>query len=387
MSQIGDYLKEGRAKKGLTIEEVAEGTGIRTQYLEALERGEYSKIPGDVFIKGFLRNYGNYLGLDGNEIVEEYKRCSTRDKLAAVANNEATTVVSNEPIIPSAVPEQKKTTPIKSTVSAETTPKTETVKPKLAKTEDKPKPAVKSQLAAATEPLQATAHQKGDYDSSDATAQVDDSKEGTSKKGFVGKIKNFINDNFYETYEDDEDDAVVFEEKPREREHMSTMIKEGQSSFFNYKVFFVCLIVFLAIAAAGFMMFMGGKKESPQAIKNNGEFTESVKSPHSTEKTEKKTSQNTNKEESTKATKAEPIGSGDLVIEITYKKPVWTQVTADGNGVEAATIPAGTTKTYKANNKITVSLGSLRDVEIKRNGKVVPYGEKEWGTVEKVFTK
>ncbi|MDD3396406.1 MAG: helix-turn-helix domain-containing protein [Acidaminococcaceae bacterium] len=387
MSQIGDYLKEGRAKKSLTIEEVAEGTGIRTQYLEALERGEYSKIPGDVFIKGFLRNYGNYLGLDGNEIVEEYKRCSTRDKLAAVANNEATTVVSNEPIIPATVPEQKKVTPIKSTVSAETTPKTETVKPKLAKTEDKPKPAVKSQLAAATEPLQATAHQKGDYDSSDVTAQVDDSNEGTSKKGFVGKIKNFINDNFYETYEDDEDDAVVFEEKPREREHMSTMIKEGQSSFFNYKVFFVCLIVFLAIAAAGFMMFMGGKKESPQAIKNNGEFTESVKSPHSTEKTEKKTSQNTNKEESTKATKAEPIGSGDLVIEITYKKPVWTQVTADGNGVEAATIPAGTTKTYKANNKITVSLGSLRDVEIKRNGKVVPYGEKEWGTVEKVFTK
>ena len=387
MSQIGDYLKEGRAKKSLTIEEVAEGTGIRTQYLEALERGEYSKIPGDVFIKGFLRNYGNYLGLDGNEIVEEYKRCSTRDKLAAVANNEATTVVSNEPIIPATVPEQKKVTPIKSTVSAETTPKTETVKPKLAKTEDKPKPAVKSQLAAATEPLQATAHQKGDYDSSDVTAQVDDSNEGTSKKGFVGKIKNFINYNFYETYEDDEDDAVGFEEKPREREHMSTMIKEGQSSFFNYKVFFVCLIVFLAIAAAGFMMFMGGKKESPQAIKNNGEFTESVKSPHSTEKTEKKTSQNTNKEESTKATKAEPIGSGDLVIEITYKKPVWTQVTADGNGVEAATIPAGTTKTYKANNKITVSLGSLRDVEIKRNGKVVPYGEKEWGTVEKVFTK
>ena len=185
MSQIGDYLKEGRAKKSLTIEEVAEGTGIRTQYLEALERGEYSKIPGDVFIKGFLRNYGNYLGLDGNEIVEEYKRCSTRDKLAAVANNEATTVVSNEPIIPATVPEQKKVTPIKSTVSAETTPKTETVKPKLAKTEDKPKPAVKSQLAAATEPLQATAHQKGDYDSSDVTAQVDDSNEGTSKKGFV----------------------------------------------------------------------------------------------------------------------------------------------------------------------------------------------------------
>ena len=71
MSKIGDYLKELRESKKLSIDDVAAGTGIRAQYLEALEKGEYSKIPGDVFIKGFIRNYGNYLGADGNGLVEQ----------------------------------------------------------------------------------------------------------------------------------------------------------------------------------------------------------------------------------------------------------------------------------------------------------------------------
>ena len=77
MSQVGDFLKDARIRKGLSINEVAQGTGIRTQYLEALENGEYSKIPGDVFIKGFIRNYGNFLAVDGNALVEEYKNQSS----------------------------------------------------------------------------------------------------------------------------------------------------------------------------------------------------------------------------------------------------------------------------------------------------------------------
>ena len=45
---------------------ILSSTGIWEPYLSALEEGEFNKIPGDVFIRGFLRNYGNYLGLDGN---------------------------------------------------------------------------------------------------------------------------------------------------------------------------------------------------------------------------------------------------------------------------------------------------------------------------------
>ena len=65
MSNIGERLKQIREKKNLSIDDVAAGTGIRAQYLEALENSEYANIPGDVFIKGFIRNYGNYL--EGNQ--------------------------------------------------------------------------------------------------------------------------------------------------------------------------------------------------------------------------------------------------------------------------------------------------------------------------------
>ncbi|NLU44275.1 MAG: helix-turn-helix domain-containing protein, partial [Acholeplasmataceae bacterium] len=73
MTQVGDFLRDVRKRKGLSIDEIAEGTGIRAQYIDALENGDYEKIPGDVFIKGFIRNYGNFLNLDGNALVEQYK--------------------------------------------------------------------------------------------------------------------------------------------------------------------------------------------------------------------------------------------------------------------------------------------------------------------------
>ena len=71
------------------------------------------------------------------------------------------------------------------------------------------------------------------------------------------------------------------------------------------------------------------------------------------------------------------LGLGNKVtVEITYKNPVWTQTHVDGKVVEAATIPAGSTRTYKGDKEVSLNLGSIRDVEIKVNGKVVPYGEK-----------
>src|SRR3954447_12693242 len=49
-------------------------TKIRARYLAALERGEYAELPGDVYTKGFLRNYALYLGLDVEEVVGQWRR-------------------------------------------------------------------------------------------------------------------------------------------------------------------------------------------------------------------------------------------------------------------------------------------------------------------------
>lgn len=79
-NKIGTYLRQHREAKKLTLEQVAEHTGIREPYLADLENGDFHKIPGDVFIRGFLRNYGNYLGLDGNGLVEAYRTGSEPEK-------------------------------------------------------------------------------------------------------------------------------------------------------------------------------------------------------------------------------------------------------------------------------------------------------------------
>ena len=86
-NKIGTYLRQHREENHLTLEQVAEHTGIREPYLAALEDGDFHKIPGDVFIRGFLRNYGNYLGLDGNGLVEAYRTGSEPEKILKTAEH------------------------------------------------------------------------------------------------------------------------------------------------------------------------------------------------------------------------------------------------------------------------------------------------------------
>ncbi|MGM9561497.1 MAG: helix-turn-helix domain-containing protein [Phascolarctobacterium sp.] len=70
---VGTLLREARLAKGLSLAEAEQATSIRARYLEAIEKDEYEKTPGEVFLKGMLRNYGNFLGLDGLELVHMYK--------------------------------------------------------------------------------------------------------------------------------------------------------------------------------------------------------------------------------------------------------------------------------------------------------------------------
>lgn len=89
MDTIGNLLYTERRKKGLEIEDVEQATGIRKNFLNALEQGQYDKLPGEVYVKGFIRNYGNYLGLDGAHLVQLYSDSKTP---AAVPQVESTTL-------------------------------------------------------------------------------------------------------------------------------------------------------------------------------------------------------------------------------------------------------------------------------------------------------
>lgn len=72
MFEIGGSLRAARLKRELTPTDVQKAIRIRDRYLQALEEERWELLPGDAYVKGFLRTYADYLGLDGNLYVEEY---------------------------------------------------------------------------------------------------------------------------------------------------------------------------------------------------------------------------------------------------------------------------------------------------------------------------
>jgi cytoskeleton protein RodZ len=70
--EIGNSLREARLRQGLEFVEVEQATKIRGKYLRALEDEQFEILPGQTYVKGFLRTYAEYLGLDGQLYVDEY---------------------------------------------------------------------------------------------------------------------------------------------------------------------------------------------------------------------------------------------------------------------------------------------------------------------------
>jgi cytoskeletal protein RodZ len=71
--KLGEVLRAAREAKGVDLVRVERETKIRERYLSALESGDYRDLPGAVYTRGFLRNYGAYLGLDPEYLIDLYR--------------------------------------------------------------------------------------------------------------------------------------------------------------------------------------------------------------------------------------------------------------------------------------------------------------------------
>lgn len=71
---IGSALKDARRRAGMDVKEAEERTKIRARYLRALEAEDWEVLPAPAYIRGFLRTYGEILGIDGEELADEYRR-------------------------------------------------------------------------------------------------------------------------------------------------------------------------------------------------------------------------------------------------------------------------------------------------------------------------
>lgn len=71
---VGPKLRKARLARAKSVEEASRETHIRAEYLRALERDRFDQLPGDVYVRGFLRSYASYLGLDADEVLVLYER-------------------------------------------------------------------------------------------------------------------------------------------------------------------------------------------------------------------------------------------------------------------------------------------------------------------------
>jgi cytoskeletal protein RodZ len=74
MNELGERLRAARESQGISISQAAIETRILQRYLVALEEGDYQHLPGDVYARGFIRNYADYLSSPADELIELYRR-------------------------------------------------------------------------------------------------------------------------------------------------------------------------------------------------------------------------------------------------------------------------------------------------------------------------
>lgn len=73
MGYLGEKLRDAREKKGVTLQDAAIATKIKTGYLRSLEEEDYDQLPPRAYVKGFLKIYAKYLALDYALLIDLYK--------------------------------------------------------------------------------------------------------------------------------------------------------------------------------------------------------------------------------------------------------------------------------------------------------------------------
>lgn len=73
MSDLGQMLKKARLENKISLEDLQESTKIRKRYLEAIEDGNFKVLPGNFYVRAFIKSYAEAVGLDSNEVLNLYQ--------------------------------------------------------------------------------------------------------------------------------------------------------------------------------------------------------------------------------------------------------------------------------------------------------------------------
>lgn len=73
LTELGNRLKEAREAKGLSLDQLQDLTKIQKRYLKGIEEGNYSMMPGKFYVRAFIKQYAEAVGIEPEELFEEYK--------------------------------------------------------------------------------------------------------------------------------------------------------------------------------------------------------------------------------------------------------------------------------------------------------------------------
>ncbi|WP_331281063.1 helix-turn-helix domain-containing protein [Bacillus sp. EB01] len=73
LTELGNRLKEARQAKGLSLDDLQAATKIQKRYLAGIEEGNYSSMPGDFYVRAFIKQYAEAVGLDPDEVFDTYE--------------------------------------------------------------------------------------------------------------------------------------------------------------------------------------------------------------------------------------------------------------------------------------------------------------------------
>ena len=127
METIGQILKNAREKKGLTIEELEATTHIVAKFIKALENEEFDVLPGEIYVKGFIKNLSDKLSLDADMVLERYnlQRNGIKSDQDLIKNNKSLKNIkkNKEPVKDNKESEASKDSNAKDTNAKETSTK------------------------------------------------------------------------------------------------------------------------------------------------------------------------------------------------------------------------------------------------------------------------
>ena len=96
MGTLGQFLRAAREKRGIDLRDAAQQTRISMVFLKALEEEDFAKLPGAVFVKGFLKNYGKFLLLDEQEVIKKYTELIAPQNAPGVVATKDPIITGNE---------------------------------------------------------------------------------------------------------------------------------------------------------------------------------------------------------------------------------------------------------------------------------------------------